>query len=62
MQQQGEAALHGQAIPLDPELHRVESYRSFLEARRNELARPDERAPGENAVGVNLKGNPSGHP
>jgi hypothetical protein len=39
VEEQGEAALHGQAIPLDPELHRVESYRRFLEVRRGELVR-----------------------
>jgi hypothetical protein len=38
-EQQGEGALVGQAIPLDPDLHKIESYRSFLEARRDELAR-----------------------
>jgi len=35
----GETALASQAIPLDPELHKVENYRRFLEARRAELAR-----------------------
>ncbi len=37
--QQGEDALVSQAIPLDPELRRVENYRLFLEVRRVELAR-----------------------
>jgi hypothetical protein len=38
IQQRGEAALESQLIPLDPELHRVENYRAFLEARRQLLA------------------------
>jgi hypothetical protein len=33
-----EAALVGQAVTLDPELHRVENYRRFLEVRREQLA------------------------
>jgi hypothetical protein len=39
VEQQGEAALLGQAIPLEPELHQVSNYRAFLETRRRELAR-----------------------
>ncbi|MBI4705855.1 MAG: hypothetical protein HY744_32585 [Deltaproteobacteria bacterium] len=39
VEQHGEAALASQAIPLDPDLHRVEQYRDFLDARRKELAR-----------------------
>lgn len=34
----GEEALALQAIPLDPELHKAENYRAFLEARRRMLA------------------------
>ncbi len=36
--QRGTLALESQLIPLDPELHRVENYRQFLEARRQILA------------------------
>jgi hypothetical protein len=38
IQRRGEEALRSQLIPLDPDLHRVENYRSFLEARRQLLA------------------------
>ena len=34
----GREALESQLIPLDPELHRIENYRAFLEARRRLLA------------------------
>lgn len=36
--ERGIAALEGQVIPADPELHRVENYRRFLEERRRRLA------------------------
>lgn len=35
----GEQALTSQCIPLDKELHRIENYRQFLEARRELLAK-----------------------
>ncbi len=39
VEQHAEAAIASQAIPLDPDMWRVENYRRFLEARRVELAR-----------------------
>jgi hypothetical protein len=35
----GDAALASQAIPLEPELHRIDNYRQFLEVRRTLLAK-----------------------
>jgi hypothetical protein len=39
IEQHGEGALASQAIPLDPDLWRIENYRKFLEVRRADLAR-----------------------
>lgn len=38
IERRGEEALHTQLIPLDPELWKVENYRTFLEWRRGRLA------------------------
>jgi amino acid transporter len=38
IEQRGEQALTAQCVPLDVELHRVENFRQFLEARRRLLA------------------------
>ena len=37
IQERGEVALTSQAVPIDPSLHQVSSYRDFLIARRDEL-------------------------